>query len=132
MGEQKKQEISPWPWSWALSRNVTGHPKNLNADDGDDVFCILDRDGFIASEIVSHWEQSVAEHDISIMASAPELRAALEVIVRNACRMCESELKVSMHGAKKPCEDGRPCPRGMDDAKKAIAKSYWKKDKENG
>ena len=64
----------------------------------------------------------------ALFRSAPALLAALEDIVKNACRMCESELKVAMHGTKKPCEDGRPCPRGMDDARKAIAKSYWKKE----
>lgn len=127
MEEQKKQEITPWPW-YAYAHDYRDCLDEWYTEFG--VSSAVNKRGVCAMLGADSDEEMMA--NATVMAAAPELRAALEDIVRNACRMCESELKVSMHGAKKPCEDGRPCPRGMDDAKKAIAKSYGTKENSNG
>lgn len=128
MEDNSKTEISPWPWSWEFSRNVFGQPKYIGETYANDAYCILDRDGFIASEVIANWTQCVAEKNISLMAAAPELREELEKLVKRSCSMCAAETKASVTPTRKPCEDGKQCPYGLDGAKKAIAKSYGKEN----
>lgn len=114
--KDSKDGNSPFPWSWKPTRDVT--------DNESDAFFIFDKDGFIASEVVSRWEQSVAEKDVALMSAAPELREELERIIRKTCVTCKGETLTAIQGTKSPCEDGRPCPYGLDGARQAIAKSY--------
>lgn len=125
MEDKSKTGISPWPWYAVKGTEfkwICGEWRQAMRH------YIEDDEGFRIAKL-SRTDSDDGGRNANVMAAAPELRAALEDIVKNACRMCETELKVAMHGTKKPCEDGRPCPRGMDDAKKAIAKALGKEEK---
>ena len=122
--KDSKDGNSPFPWSWKPTGDVPDKYKLFNGYNESDAFCIFDKDGFIASEIVSHWERSVAEKDVALMTAAPELREELEKLVKRTCQLCAAETKAAITPQKKPCESGRPCPYGLDGARQAIAKSY--------
>ena len=64
----------------------------------------------------------------ALFRTAPDLRTALEDLVRRQCELCKAEMHVACEKNMLPCQIGEMCGRGLDDARKAIAKSYWKKE----
>ena len=83
MEEQKKPEITPWPWHAVKGTEL----KWICGEWREKVrWYIEDAQGFRVTKACN-----AADNDgvwnTAVMAAAPELRAALEDIVRNACRM---------------------------------------------
>ena len=114
--EKKETKISPWPWEAGT----------LITDDHRVIQCIYDAD---RNRIATDFKQWIwGEANMNVMAAAPELREELEKLVKRSCSMCAAEMKAAITPQNKPCEDGRPCPYGLDGAKKAIEKSYGKGD----
>lgn len=121
MEEQKKQEISPWPWDMA----------NVYTKEGETCHDLLIKDisGKTVTRIILIGSDEHKVADIAcLIQSAPELRSALEDLVRRQCEICKAEMHVACEKNMLPCQIGETCGRGLDDARKAIAKSYWKKE----
>ena len=123
MNKRQGTSVAPWPWSWKPTGDVPDKYKQLTGYNESDAFCIFDKDGFIASEVVSHWERCVAEENISLMAAAPELRYALLNLIRKVCESCRMHARC-MREDVRPCEKNGDCPIEVHDAIRALNKSY--------
>lgn len=130
--KEKDTGISPWPWRIGIEEvahlGVNGK-KEVSA-----MPCLMDADRkaiFVVDVVVTpgrenELDQDCYESNAFLMAAAPELREELEKLVKRSCSMCSAEMKAAITPQNKPCEDGRPCPYGLDGARKAIEKSYGK------
>lgn len=107
------KRISKWPWHVGYERIAV---------DEDDMLCIYDADNVKIADMAGYTDDDDAH--AMLMSSAPELREELERIIRKTCVTCKGETLTAIQGTKSPCEDGRPCPYGLDGARQAIAKSY--------
>lgn len=134
--EKKETKVSPWPWKLGTCTS-TFNRGMLSASA--EIPYIMDAEGSIIctmqAEFIGEREGDGAVIDDSkcspnaiLMSAAPELREELEKLVKRSCSMCAAEMKAAITPQNKPCEDGRPCPYGLDGAKKAIEKSYGKGD----
>jgi len=113
MNGTNEKRISKWPWHVGYERIAV---------DEDDMLCIYDADNVKIADMVGYTDDDDAH--AMLMTAAPELREELERIIRKTCVTCKGETLTAIQGTKSPCEDGRPCPYGLDGARQAIAKSY--------
>ena len=127
MEEQKKQEITPWPW-YAFSHDYSDCLDEWNTEFG--VSSAVNKRGLSLMCGADSEEEMMA--NATVMAAAPELRAALEDLVRRQCELCKAEMHVACEKNMLPCQISETCGRGLDDARKAIEKSYWTKENSNG
>lgn len=107
------KRISKWPWHVGYERIAV---------DEDDMLCIYDADNVKIADMVGYTDDDDAH--AMLMTAAPELREELERIMRKTCVTCKGETLTAIQGTKSPCDDGRPCPYGLDGARQAIVKSY--------
>lgn len=135
--EKKETKISPWPWSVGVaSQSIDSHGETFSCDApiimdaNDECICLIEAAILEDPKTLrfAGWDASRCKGDACLMSAAPELREELEKLVKRSCSMCAAEMKAAITPQNKPCEDGRPCPYGLDGAKKAIGKSYGKGD----
>lgn len=114
--KDSKDKILPWPWKVYREEDECSRDRNM-------VTMIEDADEDIVCEM--YWRTDGRQLPTAmLMSAAPELREELERIIRKTCVTCKGETLTAIQGTKSPCEDGRPCPYGLDGARQAIAKSY--------
>ena len=124
--EKKETKVSPWPWKLGSCMTIYDTEEERKCTD---VPIVVDANGgFVCKTAADVYDfppmEETCRANASLLAAAPELREELEKLVKRSCSMCVAEMKAAITPQNKPCEDGRPCPYGLDGAKKAIGKSY--------
>lgn len=113
----KKYEISPWPWKFGFdTNNRLGILSSRNE-------LICDANAWMGAG-----DPATAEANGLLMTVAPELRQALLLLIQNTCAKCRMRMRILDKDGIPLCEIDGDCPKGLDDAKHIIAKSYGKEN----
>lgn len=128
MDDRKETKISPWPWRINQCITIYDTPEGRKCTNAP---MVEDANGaFICKTAADVYDflpmEETCRANAFLLSAAPELREELERIIRKTCVTCKGETLTAIQGTKSPCEDGRPCPYGLDGARKAIDKSYGK------